>query len=84
METWQLCPKCKGESKNNNPIGNTCGICNNTGIISVLNGKPPMEIHYNGYSQVIPYPPATSQTITYSTQIADSMRSTFKRVNKKV
>lgn len=50
METWQLCPKCKGNKKqqsNLTQVISDCNICNGTGIISILNGLPPKKQETN-------------------------------------
>ena len=50
MEAWQLCPMCKGHkmvTPNGIASSNTlemCGICNGQGIISTINGKPPIAV----------------------------------------
>lgn len=43
---WQLCPKCSG-TKISYDYGLTggiqCDICNGTGLISMINGLPPVQ-----------------------------------------
>lgn len=43
MNTWELCPKCKGEKiLVVNVYGACdCNVCNGSGIISCFTGKPP-------------------------------------------
>lgn len=36
---WQICPLCQG----NKNLPKKCEICNGTGLISVITGKPPMS-----------------------------------------
>jgi hypothetical protein len=54
MNTWELCPKCKGEKKVWKNFGNLttmddfmdtvdCDICDGKGIISSITGLPPCD-----------------------------------------
>jgi len=45
MDTWQLCPKCKGTGwsgdLNGRSATNGCDLCNGAKIISIFTGRPP-------------------------------------------
>lgn len=48
MNTWELCPKCKGEKIiNKYGIDIPCDICDGKGIISSITGLPPQPIVFN-------------------------------------
>lgn len=66
METWQLCPKCKGKKKHFvTPLEEqNCNICDGTGIISVLNGLSPNKYYPYNFLNV-PYAPPPNQIGDY-------------------
>ena len=46
---WQLCPKCNGTKRmagnlNSTSVYQQCDICNGTGLISMVNGHPPVFV----------------------------------------